>query len=369
MAWFVPSLADLRKQVRDHISARLPGADANIPNSPLRVISDNQAGFAAMALDFIRWATRQLLPDTAEKEWLDRHADIWLGGRKAGEYAFGSVTVSGLAGVVVPIGTRLAYGDVSYETIGDVTIGSAGISECAVRCLSPGVAGNRDTGQSLAIFIAVAGAESTAIVRSMSGGVDAETDDELRSRVLERIRKPPMGGDADDYVAWAKEVPGVTRAWCSPNEMGPGTVTLRFMMDDLRASENPLADGFPNSDDVEVVRAHLDMRRPVAVKDFFVVAPIPHPVSFTISGLNEAADNAGTVLSVASAVRAMLRDRAAPAFATNGVLQPAQTIFAIWVSEAALTVPSVDYFEIDLEDVAMPSNGHMAVLGSVTHGA
>ena len=33
-------------------------------------------------------------------------------------------------------------------------------------------------------------------------------------RILERIRRPPHGGDSDDYVAWAK-VPGVTRAWCA----------------------------------------------------------------------------------------------------------------------------------------------------------
>lgn len=368
MAWFVPSLADLRKQVRDHISARLPGADANIPNSPLRVISDNQAGFAAMALDFIRWATRQLLPDTAEREWLDRHADIWVGGRKPGAYASGSVTITGLSGVTVPMATQLAYGDVSYETIGDVTIGSSGSAACAVRCLSPGIAGNRDTGQSLAVSVAVAGADASAVVMSMSGGIDAETDDDLRARVLERIRKPPMGGDADDYVAWAKEVPGVTRVWCSPNEMGPGTVTVRFMMDELRASENSEADGFPNSDDVETVRAYIDAKRPVAVKDLFVVSPIPHPVNFTVSALNESVDSIETVEAIGVAVRTMLRDRAAPAFAVNGVLQPAQTIFSIWVSEAALTVSGVDHFELGMDDVVMPSNGHMAVMGSATYG-
>ena len=31
----------------------------------------------------------------------------------------------------------------------------------------------------------------------ITGGVDEETDDELRARVLQRIRKPPMGGSAD----------------------------------------------------------------------------------------------------------------------------------------------------------------------------
>ena len=46
-------------------------------------------------------------------------------------------------------------------------------------------------------------------------------------------------GDNDDYVAWATEVPGVTRAWCSPNGMGAGTVVVRFVRDD---DDDPIPD-------------------------------------------------------------------------------------------------------------------------------
>lgn len=368
MAWSVPTLAALRKQVRDHIAARLPGADANIPNSPLRVIADNQAGFASMALDFIRWGTRQLLPDTSEREWLDRHADIWVGGRKAGAFAAGSIAFSGLEGVVVPSGTELSYGIAAYQTTQDVTLG-ADVTIAPARCLTAGVAGNRDMGDSLVLTVAVSGVESTSTVVEMAGGIDAETDDDLRGRVLERIRKPPMGGDADDYIAWAKEVPGVTRAWCSPNEMGPGTVTVRVMMDDLRASDNPMTDGFPNSADIAMVAAHLALKRPVAVKDIFVAAPVPFAVDFTISALNESADSAATVNAIAAAVTMMLKDRGQPAYAENGVLVPAQTIFPIWVSEAALSVAGVDHFDLGMTECVMPSNGHMAVMGTITYVA
>ena len=52
---------------------------------------------------------------------------------------------------------------------------------------------------------------------------------------------PPVApwGDNDDYVAWATEVPGVTRAWCSPNGMGAGTVVVRFVRDD---DDDPIPD-------------------------------------------------------------------------------------------------------------------------------
>ena len=38
-----------------------------------------------------------------------------------------------------------------------------------------------------------------------------------------------------NYIIWAfSSIPGVTRAWAAC-EIGPGTMTVRFMMDDLRA--------------------------------------------------------------------------------------------------------------------------------------
>ena len=90
---------------------------------------------------------------------------------------------------------------------------------------------NLEVGDKLIIVTQVTGVDPTATITEMVGGTDQETDDELRVRVLERIQKPPMGGDADDYVQWALSFPGVTRAWCSPKEMGLGTVTVRFMME------------------------------------------------------------------------------------------------------------------------------------------
>ena len=90
----------------------------------------------------------------------------------------------------------------------------------------------------------------------MTGGTDTETDEQLRARILQRIQNPPMGGSAADYVAWALAVPGVTRAWAAP-EQGIGTITVRFLMDDLRADD----DGWPTPADVADGRA---LHRPEA---------------------------------------------------------------------------------------------------------
>ena len=366
MPFDVLTLEQARASTRDFISAKLPGSELAPPNSRLRVIADNNSGLAHLNLLHQRWMSQQFLPDTAETEWLDRHANIWLGGRKAATYAGGTVNLTGVAGVVVPQGTQMfaASPGIVFQTTADVTLGS-GATVAPVVALTAGAGGNIAAGAGFGITTAIAGLDGTATVVALSGGAGEESDDELRARVLFRIQQPPMGGDADDYVRWALEVPGVTRAWCSPLEMGVGTVTVRFMMDDLRATSDPTTSGFPTSDDVAAVLAHLDTKRPVAVKDFFVAAPIPEPISFTLSNLSP--DSSAARAVIAANVAKMLAQRAAPAYALNGVGQGAQTIFAAWVSEAVLSAAGVVSFDLTMSDHVMPNNGCMAVPGTITY--
>jgi len=368
--WITPTLKETRELVRGEITSRLAGASF-IGNSVLRVMADATAAMAHLVLRFINWLSLQLLPDTAETEWLDRHGDIWLTnsdfttGRKVATLAQGSVLMTGIIDSVVPLGTRIASDTIRYETIGQATIGATP-TEVLVRAVDAGKDGNLNPGDTISLTVPVTGVDNLVTIVTMIGGVDQETDDELRVRVLERIREPPMGGDSEDYVAWALQVPGVTRAWSAPLEMGMGTVTVRFMMDDLRATNDPLTDGFPTDIDVSTVTTYLNEKRPVAVKDFFVVSPIPEPIDFAIANLSES--DASTIQNIYDSVKQMLRDRAHPARAINGVMQPAQTIYEAWVNEAILSaLEDEGHFNLAFNDHSMPSAGHIAVIGTITY--
>ncbi len=159
-----------------------------------------------------------------------------------------------------------------------------GVGSTRSRCgpSTAGAVGNLAAGTALSMAVAVVGVSGAAgvAVVTMTGGADEESDDELRVRVLARIRQPPMGGCAYDYVAWALQVAGVTRAWCSPKEMGPGTVTVRIMCDDLRASNG----GFPLAADLAAAQSYLELMRPVC-GDVFVLSPIGQPVNFAVQNL------------------------------------------------------------------------------------
>jgi len=369
MPWTTPTLKETRRLTRDYVLSQL-GAKVMIPNSVLRIMSDAMSGLTHLTLLYIDWLSKQFLPDTAEQEWLDRHGVIWLVnadgslGRKAATYAKGALRFEGsVAGTLIPIGSVLTGNNgVEYQTVTAGAISSDLAGSANAVALTSGVIGNLPDGEALFLSPAIDGVTSAFAVGDMTGGVDMETDEQLRERVLFRIRQPPMGGDANDYVAWAMAVPGVTRAWCSPLEMGMGTVTVRFMMDDVRAGNG----GFPLQEDCDMVAEYLDTQRPVAVKDFFVEAPIPEPIDFTITKLLDDSESARA--GIEASVTDMLRIRAAPAHAVDGVAQAAQTIYAAWVSEAILDAPGVDEFALVMTDHYMPSPGHMAVLGSIHYG-
>lgn len=349
--------------MRDSVQGSLPGADATVPNSVLRVLSDVQGGLCHLTLQYVDWLALQLLPDTAETEWLDRHGHIWLvnsdgsTGRKGPTLASGSADFSGTNGTVIPAGTQLRSSDsinsttVVYETTQDIVVSSSGGIEGPIRALDPGSAGNQVTGAQLDFVTVVPGADGVATVVTLTGGTDIETDEQLRARILQRIQNPPMGGAQADYVAWALAVPGVTRAWAAP-EQGIGTITVRFLEDDLRADD----DGWPIPTDVQAVSAYIDKMRPVTVKDCYVVAPIKAFLEITIADL--VPDTPEAQAEIEKSVQNMLHEKASPG----------QTIYAAWISYAIMNAPSVQSFQlVTTDDFVMPSLGHMAVLETILY--
>jgi uncharacterized phage protein gp47/JayE len=352
MPWSTPTLKEVRGLVRDNVRASLPGADASVPNSVLRVLSDAQGGLCHLTLQYIDWLSLQLLPDTAETEWLDRHGAIWLVnsdgtiGRKQATFASGLVEFTGTSGTIIPAGTRISGGEATYETTEQRTIGTIAL-EVPVRALDAGAVGNVESGSMMTLLDTIPGADGLVRAIEITGGVETENDDDLRMRVLQRIRNPPMGGTQENYVTWALAVPGVTRAWANM-EQGPGTITVRFLMDELRAED----DGWPTPADVQAVHDYINLMRPVTVMDCYVVAPIKEFIDVTILDL--------VPESSMGAVEASLKDM------LFRMAAPGQTIYAAWISYAIMNAPGVQTFHLQTtDDHPMPSLGHMAVLGTV----
>lgn len=271
-----PTLAELIERNQAEMEARLPGADARTRRSNLAVLARVNAGAVHGLYGYLDWAARQVFPDTADAENLDRWANIWAVSRKAPAFAVGTLTFTGAAGAVIPQGSVLAFGELEFAVDADVML-AAGTGTGAVTALEPGVASNLPAGAALAFVSPVSGISAAATVAAggLVNGADAETDAALRERLLDRIGQPPEGGAAHDYIAWALQVPGITRAWVYPEELGAGTVTVRVVSDTAAAGLIPAA---PK---IAEVQAWIDARRPVTAHPT-VVAPIATPLNMSI---------------------------------------------------------------------------------------
>jgi uncharacterized phage protein gp47/JayE len=357
MPWITPTLKETRKLTRDYVLSQL-GAKAMVPNSVLRIMSDAKSGLAHLAMLYLDWLAKQLMPDTAETEWLDRHGVIWLEnadgskGRKAATYASGTVEFEGTVGSIAPVGSLLRGANgVDYQTVTEAVIGPGGVGNAEAAGLTPGAVGNITDGTVVGLVSPIPGITTATLFGDMTGGVDQETDDQLRERILFRIQQPPMGGSEADYVRWAMAIPGVTRAWAS-TEQGVGTITVRFLMDDLYPDNY----GLPMPDDIQEVAAYIDTKRPVTVKDCYVLAPVLFFYDMTIRNLVKDEPSVRGRIEVSIKDMEMLRSR------------PGQTWYRSWVDEAISQAGGEETHELDFETIEMPAPGYMPVLGNIIYG-
>lgn len=386
MAWQTLTLDQLRGINRDNVVALLR-AGPMIPNSVLRVMADTSAGMAFLCLMYLAWQADQYLPDTAELDWLIRWANIKGVSIGLATFSTGQITVTGaLEGTPVPQFAQLtASGSGSptsgpqtiiFQTTAAATIG-AGPTIIPVAALTAGQTGLED-GATLSFSNPGAGMVGTAVLTAFTDGDPGDDEDTIRANVLDVLREPPMGGDAHDYVQWARQYPGCTRAWCSPQEMGIGTVTIRFMMDKTNATSNPITNGFPSPADVAGMQTWIDSKRPVTVLDCFVVAPVPQPIDVQINNLitdfsggstvTSSTVDASTMANIVSALTSFLFLTGAPASSFNGVAIPAAPIAAVALSDAIFNAAGVEKFDFPTSDQPPISNASLAVLGNVQLG-
>ena len=178
------------------------------------------------------------------------------------------VVSPGVNGTAVPAGISLrsATGAL-YTTQASATI-AAGVASLSVLADTPGAAGNLAASATLDLVSPLAGLSAqtaTVDASGLTGGHDQEDDQSLRTRLLARIRKPPAGGAARDYEAWAREVAGVAYVSVQGGWLGAGTVGVIIAMDGPAAA---------TPTDVANVQAIIDPARPVTAQPTVVAASL-----------------------------------------------------------------------------------------------
>lgn len=303
-------------QIVNDMFARLAAAgitDFN-PGSVARTLVESFARGLEEAWYVLDRTPDRFFIDRAAGTYLDRRAWEWGVVRYPGAKARGKLIVSRSTPApfsqLIPMGTQFARFDIMsdgstkellYVSVADAVLAQNTTSaEVLVEAAEVGRTYNLAPGTDLTqVGVAVNLIEKVAVsTEGLTGGADAETDAELRARVLSIIRAPRSGGTAADYVAWALSVTGVSSAKCIPLARGPGTVDVIITT----------GEGVPSQDLLQKVQNYIEERRPIGA-DVRVLGPrvVTVDVSVSVTVTRPGYDVGALVIPVSNAIHNYLR--------------------------------------------------------------
>lgn len=350
-----PSRQQLIDQSMGDIDSRLAGAEARLPRSFLQVLATVLGGALDGVYGYVANIAAEAMADTSDGDYLLRDASLYNIFEKVPTAAIGPVSATGTDGATVLAGTILVRADgVQFATQADATL--AGGATLEIEAVLPGSAGNTDAGATLAFVSPVDNVNSTVTVTGdgIADGNDVETPEELRARFLARRRNPPQASSADDYVRWAKSVAGVTRAWCFPGWMGPGTIGLTFVDDDA----SPI---IPSDALLAAVGAYIESVRSARGTTYYFKPTAVTP-NLTIH-INPS--NATTQAAVIAALQAMLAVEATPGgnFKVGAITTAGGLTYLSHIRDAVQGAPGI----LD-SNVSVPAINIQVTAGQLTTG-
>lgn len=253
MAYKAPKLSELIAKSHANIQSKLVGTKSMMKNSVLGAIAYCQAALAAGLYHFLEWVHQQSVPHLAEDEQFIRHAKECGIFRKAATIAKGTVKVFADQQVMITKGTELQRTDGTLYIVSEDAKGKDEIT-VHVESVDAGIAQNVQAGEYLSFIKPVLYVQNIAEVIVITGGSDIESMSEMRERYLFFCQHPPMGGSQFDYIRWARDNAGVSRAWCFPRIRGGNTVGVAWVYD-------ARDDIMPNSLDTQLVLNYMDRHR------------------------------------------------------------------------------------------------------------
>lgn len=349
MAFNRPTLTQIIDRVKKDLEEKLTGGSPALRRSVISVFARVIAAASHILHGHLDWISRQLFPTLADEEALLRWGSIWQVTRKPAEFAQIEIEFTGAIGSVIPAGQEIQRSDgVIFLLDAQLTFVSS-TETASATAQEAGADKNTDNGTILSLVSPVVGVQNECeVTATLVSGVDQEDLELYRERLLQRIANTPQGGADADYIRWALEVSGVTRAWVYDAHLGLGTVGLAFVRD------NDTPSIIPSAGEVAEVQAYIDTRRPLTV-DFTAFAPVALAVNFNIDLLTN------DTPEIRAAVLAELTDL----FAREA--SPGGTILISHIREAiSIAAGETDHvLNSPTANVVAPS-GELPIIGTIT---
>lgn len=173
--------------------------------------------------------------------------------RKQGTKAVGEVVFVGENGTSISNGTVLYVGELYFVVLNDADI-VENEAELIIEALEVGKAYNLLSNTKLSLQERIEGITDIYVKENINSGSDMETDEELRDRYFDTIKKSYTSGNVAHYETWTLEVNGVGSCKVYPLKNGNGTVEIVITNSDMLGASREL---------IESVKANIEEKRPI----------------------------------------------------------------------------------------------------------
>lgn len=281
MPFIVPSFGEVLGDLLADFQNRFPKANVSRLSGHWKRLAVFAGGIMALHRH-LQVIARDLMPDTATDEALDRWLAIYGLRRKeaTAAHGYGALRVTGAEGSTLTFGQQLSASDgLIFQLDEGGVIPAEEFLDVDLRAISKGAATRKSKGTELTFLAPPAGIDSTAVLVADLDvdGVDREENGPARVRLLDQIAQPAMGGAANDFRAWAKASPDVSEAYVYPLRGGLGSVHLAA----LRAGQGEAR--LLSAPEIADLQTYIDGVRPVGYPGFLVLTVVAEPVDVELA--------------------------------------------------------------------------------------
>lgn len=312
----------LMSRAADDIESRLPGSNAKLRTTE-RSLAFMSSGLVFGNYDFLEYIILNAIPsEESDPEYIRRFGKnvVQIEDQIPASSQGPIIAVGEVDGAVIPAGTELSNPAGKLYTTNAMAVIAGGVANIDVTATSPGLDGDMASGDTLTFTSPVPDVDADVTVGpgGIIDGTDMESIESYFARMQERASAGGVYGKDGDYAIWAKEVPGVTRAWEVDDYPEEGTIGIVFMLDN---SDPPI----PNGAKLLEVKNYVYEKAPVNV-DVETYAP-------TLTGVAVKA----TIFPDTAKVRAAVTDSVKAMFASQGGKAPGKKLYRAKISEAIST--------------------------------
>ncbi len=246
------------------------------PADPERVLFDVFSYVSSLLAFSIDYSAKQNLLSYATGQYLDGIAELYGIQRLQPKPALTTIRFStqqpATTDILIPVGTRVAAGDVVFRTTKEAIIkANTTFVDVQAECETSGSVGNGFLpGQVNTLLDFIANVEAQNIDMSLYG-VDEEDDERFRERIRLSIERFSNAGSREAYIYHTKTAHQLIED-VEAFSPAPGTVNIYFL---LKNGE------LPNNDMIQLVRTHLSDEKIRPLTDMVVVSA-PEVVHYQI---------------------------------------------------------------------------------------